>query len=29
MQMLDIVMIGLGLAFFVVSIAYTFACDRL
>jgi hypothetical protein len=29
MQMMDFVMIALGLAFFAVSIAYTYACDRL
>jgi hypothetical protein len=29
MQMMDVIMIALGLAFFAVSIAYTFACDRL
>jgi len=27
--MMDVIMIALGLAFFAVSIAYTFACDRL
>jgi hypothetical protein len=29
MQMMDVIMVALGLAFFAVSIAYTFACDRL
>jgi hypothetical protein len=29
MQMMDFVMIALGLAFFAVSIAYTYACDHL
>jgi hypothetical protein len=29
MQMMDVIMIAIGLAFFAVSIAYTFACDRL
>jgi len=29
MQMIDLIMVGLGLAFFAVSVAYTFACDRL
>jgi hypothetical protein len=29
MQMMDLIMVGLGLAFFAISIAYTFACDRL
>ncbi len=27
--MLDIVMLALGLIFFVVTIAYAYACDRL
>jgi hypothetical protein len=29
MQMLDIIMLALGLAFFALSVGYTFACDRL
>jgi hypothetical protein len=29
MQMLDIVMLALGLAFFALSVGYAFACDRL
>jgi hypothetical protein len=28
-QMMDIIMLALGLAFFAVSIGYTIACDRL
>jgi len=28
-KMMDVIMVALGLAFFAVSIAYTFACDRL
>ena len=28
-QMLDIVMLALGLIFFVATIAYVYACDRL
>jgi len=27
--MLDIVMLGLGLGFFVAAIGYTYACERL
>jgi len=27
--MLDIVLLAIGLGFFVLSIAYTYACDRL
>jgi hypothetical protein len=29
MQMLDIIMLALGFAFFALSVGYTFACDRL
>jgi hypothetical protein len=29
MQMLDIIMVALGLAFFAVSVGYAIACDRL
>jgi hypothetical protein len=29
MQMMDIVMLALGLAFFALSVGYTIACDRL
>jgi hypothetical protein len=29
MQMLDIIMLALGLAFFALSVGYTIACDRL
>jgi hypothetical protein len=29
MSMMDFALIALGLAFFAVSIAYTYACDRL
>jgi hypothetical protein len=29
MQMMDIVLIGLGLVFFALSVGYTVACDRL
>jgi hypothetical protein len=29
MQMMDIIMLGLGLVFFAVTVGYTFACDRL
>jgi hypothetical protein len=29
MQMMDIIMLALGLAFFALSVGYTFACDRL
>jgi hypothetical protein len=28
-QMLDIIMLALGLAFFALSVGYTIACDRL
>jgi hypothetical protein len=28
-RMLDVILIALGLGFFVASIAYTYACDRL
>ncbi|MGL4264187.1 MAG: hypothetical protein ACRCTX_21420 [Afipia sp.] len=28
-QMLDIIMLALGLGFFVLSIGYAYACDRL
>jgi hypothetical protein len=28
-KMLDIIMLAIGLAFFTVSIAYVYACDRL
>ena len=28
-RMLDLILIALGLGFFVLSIAYTYACDRL
>jgi hypothetical protein len=28
-EMLDIVMLTMGLGFFVLSIGYTYACDRL
>ena len=28
-EMLDIIMLAIGLAFFTVSIAYVYACDRL
>jgi len=27
--MMDVVMLAIGLAFFAVSIAYVYACDRL
>jgi len=27
--MLDIVMLGLGLGFFVAAVGYTYACERL
>jgi hypothetical protein len=27
--MMDVVMLAIGLAFFMVSIAYVYACDRL
>jgi hypothetical protein len=29
MQMLDILMLALGLAFFALTVGYAFACDRL
>jgi SNF family Na+-dependent transporter len=29
MQMLDVIMLALGLAFFALSVGYAFACDRL
>jgi hypothetical protein len=29
MQMLDIIMLALGLAFFALTVGYTIACDRL
>jgi hypothetical protein len=29
MQMMDIILLALGLAFFALSVGYTFACDRL
>jgi SNF family Na+-dependent transporter len=29
MQMLDVIMLALGLAFFALSVGYTIACDRL
>ncbi len=28
-QMLDVMLLGLGLAFFVLTIGYAYACDRL
>jgi hypothetical protein len=28
-EMLDIIMLAIGLGFFTVSIAYVYACDRL
>jgi hypothetical protein len=28
-SMMDVVMLAIGLAFFAVSIAYVYACDRL
>jgi hypothetical protein len=28
-QMLDVVMLAIGLAFFAISIGYAYACDRL
>ena len=28
-RMMDLILIALGLGFFVLSIAYTYACDRL
>jgi len=29
MQMLDIIMLAIGLGFFVLSVGYAYACDRL
>jgi len=29
MQMMDIIMLALGLAFFALSVGYTIVCDRL
>jgi SNF family Na+-dependent transporter len=29
MQMMDVIMLALGLAFFALSVGYAFACDRL
>jgi hypothetical protein len=29
MQMMDIIMLALGLVFFALSVGYTIACDRL
>jgi hypothetical protein len=29
MQMMDIIMLALGLAFFALSVGYAIACDRL
>jgi hypothetical protein len=29
MQMMDIIMLALGLAFFALTVGYAFACDRL
>jgi hypothetical protein len=29
MQMLDLVMVAIGLGFFALSVGYTIACDRL
>jgi hypothetical protein len=29
MQMMDILMVALGVAFFALSVGYTIACDRL
>jgi SNF family Na+-dependent transporter len=29
MQMMDVLMVALGLAFFALSVGYTIACDRL
>jgi hypothetical protein len=29
MQMMDIVMLALGLVFFALTVGYAFACDRL
>jgi hypothetical protein len=29
MQMLDIIMLAIGLGFFALSVGYAYACDRL
>jgi hypothetical protein len=29
MQMMDVIMLALGLAFFALTVGYAFACDRL
>jgi len=29
MQMMDVIMLALGLAFFALSVGYTIVCDRL
>jgi hypothetical protein len=29
MQMLDLIMLAMGLGFFALSVGYAFACDRL
>jgi hypothetical protein len=29
MQMMDIIMLALGLVFFALTVGYAFACDRL
>lgn len=29
MQMLDVILLALGLGFFAVSVGYAYACDRL
>jgi hypothetical protein len=29
MQMMDVIMLALGLAFFALTVGYTIACDRL
>jgi hypothetical protein len=29
MQMLDLIMLAMGLGFFALSVGYTIACDRL
>jgi len=29
LKMLDIIMLGLGLGFFALSVGYTYACDQL
>jgi hypothetical protein len=28
-SMLDVIMLGLGLAFFALAVGYTYACERL